>query len=209
MRRSIMSERSIPAHAGEPNARAEYCQDAAVYPRPRGGTGASGRASSGRRGLSPPTRGNPLTSADDDKYLGSIPAHAGEPAVSPPPRRLSGVYPRPRGGTPCGARAADARSGLSPPTRGNRRRTRGRCWRTRSIPAHAGEPVELPTRPMPPRVYPRPRGGTRRERGELRPKRREIEGLSPPTRGNPRRYLRVAGHRGSIPAHAGEPATGS
>ena len=50
--------RSIPAHAGEPRAAAPVRPQAAVYPRPRGGTWTSVRKPSRLGGLSPPTRGN-------------------------------------------------------------------------------------------------------------------------------------------------------
>ena len=100
-------------------------------------------------------------------------------------------------------RASSARfmSGLSPPTRGNLscRRPNRPCGR--SIPAHAGEPGEYPKPPLPPKVYPRPRGGTLFGRPGVNP----IPGLSPPTRGNPRGTNRLWQRRRSIPAHAGEP----
>ena len=51
------------------------------------------------------------------------------------------------------------------------------------------------------RVYPRPRGGTKRE-GRARV---SAEGLSPPTRGNPQQDAGAARRLRSIPAHAGEP----
>ena len=52
--------------------------------------------------------------------------------------------------------------------------------RGRSIPAHAGEPVRI-VYPLPlVKVYPRPRGGTRR----LLIHAADWRGLSPPTRGN-------------------------
>ena len=73
----------------------------------------------------------------------------------------------------------------------------------RSIPAHAGEPRSLPTTNVSRRVYPRPRGGTRRGEDE----RRKPGGLSPPTRGNPRLRGAAPSRARSIPAHAGEPAT--
>ena len=50
--------RSIPAHAGEPVLHSRAYAMFAVYPRPRGGTQKKTAARLGRRGLSPPTRGN-------------------------------------------------------------------------------------------------------------------------------------------------------
>ena len=134
----------------------------------------------------------------------SIPAHAGEPAASEMTPWLSRVYPRPRGGTARRREETTRCAGLSPPTRGNLRRPcrSGTC--AGSIPAHAGEPRRSSSDDDGQEVYPRPRGGTRRNRRYAERQR----GLSPPTRGNQsvRRNFRF--RRRSIPAHAGEPASG-
>ena len=110
---------SIPAHAGEPRTPIPKWCKIWVYPRPRGGTESRRPPRPRAFGLSPPTRGNP----DDDVLLvlfqGSIPAHAGEPAKRPCVTTPSGVYPRPRGGTPLGRLFSRRTRGLSPPTRGN------------------------------------------------------------------------------------------
>ena len=153
--------------------------------------------------------------------LRSIPAHAGEPwwswngdlqfPVYPRPRGgtanlpASGfpdtVYPRPRGGTDNWHGWMDKGEGLSPPTRGNRRLCASSIPRTRSIPAHAGEPaVRLAFAPQP-SVYPRPRGGTNVKSIS----KRGVSGLSPPTRGNLVQHPVPHPLVGSIPAHAGEP----
>ena len=133
--------------------------------------------------------------------MGSIPAHAGEPASSPDGGRGAGVYPRPRGGTSLGIRRHLANRGLSPPTRGNRPTRRPVTATPRSIPAHAGEPPASSHSGLSDAVYPRPRGGTGRTLTSS-PARR---GLSPPTRGNLVMSWRKMGELGSIPAHAGEP----
>ena len=52
-----------------------------VYPRPRGGTRQPPFALFGRLGLSPPTRGNLRIAISLALRMGSIPAHAGEPAA--------------------------------------------------------------------------------------------------------------------------------
>ena len=52
------------------------------------------------RGLSPPTRGNPVTPDMFGVGTRSIPAHAGEPYSYPRFAESAQVYPRPRGGTP-------------------------------------------------------------------------------------------------------------
>ena len=195
--------RSIPAHAGEPTARRQSDSRRAVYPRPRGGTlhpnGMRGRP----RGLSPPTRGNPISAILSPPCPWSIPAHAGEPSASGFGVPASGVYPRPRGGTTPTRPSWILTSGLSPPTRGNPQLRDYQQDMPRSIPAHAGEPPR-PTEPADlPAVYPRPRGGTPSTHRDTAP----VWGLSPPTRGNHHALSVRLFALGSIPAHAGEPSS--
>ena len=173
----------------------------AVYPRPRGGTRRALPYAVNQRGLSPPTRGNPPAIIWERTVKGSIPAHAGEPRVAPLPLARTTVYPRPRGGTRRVWAWGWACRGLSPPTRGNPGEAASRAVRRRSIPAHAGEPVQRGRNRRRIQVYPRPRGGTRLRGWDGRAAR----GLSPPTRGNQRQGDKGCGGRGSIPAHAGEP----
>ena len=118
--RVIVRHRSIPAHAGEPETHSRNRARLWVYPRPRGGTGNPLRDSPACGGLSPPTRGNRGFLGDFLGYLGSIPAHAGEPGWTAAGWTAAGVYPRPRGGTRGCARLPRCARGLSPPTRGNR-----------------------------------------------------------------------------------------
>ena len=202
---AVYALRSIPAHAGEPLSRRRLAPPAGVYPRPRGGTGYRYAGTMCSVGLSPPTRGNPDGMAATLRPSRSIPAHAGEPTRTAPPARNSGVYPRPRGGTPGRGLRRGRCYGLSPPTRGNRlpRALLGIC--RRSIPAHAGEPRASARDRSAPWVYPRPRGGT----APVGLYRVTLPGLSPPTRGNLRRGVREMVRPWSIPAHAGEPSEGS
>ena len=93
---------SIPAHAGEPSGITLLSGIMGVYPRPRGGTDARGVEAVVSEGLSPPTRGNPLTALLRAVGAGSIPAHAGEPSRRAYGAVIRAVYPRPRGGTPVG-----------------------------------------------------------------------------------------------------------
>ena len=58
VRAAPLSVRSIPAHAGEPNARRSRYRPLEVYPRPRGGTAYVPMWREPSAGLSPPTRGN-------------------------------------------------------------------------------------------------------------------------------------------------------
>ena len=175
--------RSIPAHAGEPYRLFAFHAGGEVYPRPRGGTSSGRNFDPFRKGLSPPTRGNPRRLDDVALPDRSIPAHAGEPRAVSPDGRAHAVYPRPRGGT-TGSRSGESRAmGLSPPTRGNPAYGHRRRRHVRSIPAHAGEPSSRSSRKAASRVYPRPRGGTTSPDAVETIK----AGLSPPTRGNRRR----------------------
>ena len=175
-----------------------------VYPRPRGGTGASQPSRRLARGLSPPTRGNRLGTKATASGIRSIPAHAGEPRKRSRRAAAPRVYPRPRGGTFLMFKLVTIIGGLSPPTRGNLFVGDTRALDRRSIPAHAGEPSRRSWRLGTRWVYPRPRGGTTMHTQQ----RLNIEGLSPPTRGNPEQYTAGIRRRGSIPAHAGEPRRG-
>ena len=114
---------------------------------------------------------------------------------------LSQVYPRVCGGTR--PRPSDTRAsrGLSPRVRGNP--TTGTVSRScsRSIPACAGEPVQVPLPTVVRRVYPRVCGGTCG--GSFRAPSRS--GLSPRVRGNRHDPAPPARRKRSIPACAGEP----
>ena len=70
---------SIPAHAGKPGRDSGGAGRAAVYPRPRGEASPYPTGGPVAHGLSPPTRGSPLTSRRHRAILRSIPAHAGKP----------------------------------------------------------------------------------------------------------------------------------
>ena len=171
---------SIPAHAGEPDARASIPHAAMVYPRPRGGTKLAKLKIPLAMGLSPPTRGNLPFLRFRALWRRSIPAHAGEPRANSRAERRRRVYPRPRGGTRAIGSDWLKPRGLSPPTRGNPPAASRYCSAARSIPAHAGEPGTTPTGGSRRSVYPRPRGGTQ-HRINFNPR---LMGLSPPTRGN-------------------------
>ena len=132
---------SIPAHAGEPYSPPNDTDPCRVYPRPRGGARRSLVDGSSLAGLSPPTRGSPVSLQNPARSLRSIPAHAGEPPRLPRAQVRAKVYPRPRGGA-----APDALRSL---------------MMSGSIPAHAGEPALHLDKEISARVYPRPRGGAR------------------------------------------------
>ena len=155
-----LTSRSIPAHAGEPCVQSLDHRTLTVYPRPRGGTLLTAKRRVRRSGLSPPTRGNPRRASPDERPAGSIPAHAGEPAICWVFPTKARVYPRPRGGTAATAWTGYRKQGLSPPTRGNRLSGGGASGDVGSIPAHAGEPSHSRRLRGVAGVYPRPRGGT-------------------------------------------------
>ena len=91
--------RSIPACAGEPWGQSGRCPGHRVYPRVCGGTAGRPGSDSGYWGLSPRVRGNPSCGIPTYRWLGSIPACAGEPTEPPRSGPASAVYPRVCGGT--------------------------------------------------------------------------------------------------------------
>ena len=111
------------------------------------------------------------------------------------------VYPRECGGTPLPSGQRRASYGLSPRVRGNRGGVARDADYQRSIPASAGEPLQLvPGHPLA-EVYPRECGGT----VDLQLMLTCMVGLSPRVRGNldPKRF--TMSPLRSIPASAGEP----
>ena len=94
--------------------------------------------------------------------------------------------------------------GLSPPTRGSRRRRADEHAGTGSIPAHTGKPPAASVFASRSAVYPRPHGeaASAFKPGPI------AMGLSPPTRGSPHRGVRNAHRQRSIPAHTGKPLQG-
>ena len=195
------SNRSIPAHAGEPRHRMQRHPLYRVYPRACGGTRHVLRPYPCACGLSPRMRGNPT----------------GSPTWKPRTK----VYPRACGGTVSIPGATTYDQGLSPRMRGNHQQAPRYRYPIRSIPAHAGEPM-LPVRlrgrrevypracgepgaagyrRRVPTVYPRACGGT----ASTSPWNVPTRGLSPRMRGNRVRQPDRRRRPRSIPAHAGEP----
>ena len=111
---------SIPASAGQPltHGRTSPCQP--VYPRECGAATPSLFPSFRVKGLSPRVRGSLIENAFGIARAGSIPASAGQPAMTMTARWMTPVYPR-----ECGAAIAAIYSsvllmGLSPRVRGSR-----------------------------------------------------------------------------------------
>ena len=196
-----LSERSIPACAGEPVHRRGWCLSTTVYPRVCGGTKSTSETARGIRGLSPRVRGNPGAGSHRKPGRGSIPACAGEPPRRRPGREVHAVYPRVCGGTPCASCMSATHTGLSPRVRGNP--IRGCSWISwrGSIPACAGEPFVSARVQCLHEVYPRVCGGTPMGFHDVK----DRSGLSPRVRGNLTGRIDAHGLIGSIPACAGEP----
>ena len=161
----------------------------------------SAAAASWSAGLSPRVRGNQQGCVPLNGLEGSIPACAGEPAISPPTCGLTSVYPRVCGGTPSSTAPRRSPTGLSPRVRGNPLPARRGCVTERSIPACAGEPHNNKPPPSQGQVYPRVCGGTPCKNRQWFP----ACGLSPRVRGNPKAGPKAVRTTGSIPACAGEP----
>ncbi len=158
-------------------------------------------SSTAAAGLSPRVRGNRMDRGGYNVIKRSIPAGAGEPPPTPSTGMRMSVYPRGCGGTAMPRFSISFRNGLSPRVRGNRSDAPRSSNTSGSIPAGAGEPGPLRPWGGPPAVYPRGCGGTY-SIGDLDT---QLYGLSPRVRGNPAPGAGMVGHRGSIPAGAGEP----
>ena len=174
----------IPALAGEPSARLGARRPPGAYPRGRGG---------GFHRRRP------------QHLEGPIPAGAGEPPPTGASTSSDGAYPRGRGGAAQEFLAFKPSVGLSPRTRGSRSRLRLRRRRGGPIPADAGEPRLHQKSKAVRRAYPRGRGGALPTYATSR----NLEGLSPRTRGSRWQGQRGAVVRGPIPADAGEPSAGA
>ena len=189
-----------------------------VYPRVCGGTRINLLEFRVEQGLSPRMRGNPMCQDANGSAIGSIPAYAGEPAAwvgsipayAGEPDTLvriklrPAVYPRVCGGTLGRPIRLSTGAGLSPRMRGNRPCAPRHSYRSRSIPAYAGEPAMCAEAFIPVKVYPRVCGGTR-----LADMQDAVRyGLSPRMRGNQCDPPAARGRRRSIPAYAGEPFGG-
>ena len=192
---------SIPARAGEPGRPSGWRFNSTVYPRACGGTVILFQVLGTNIGLSPRVRGNRGGAVRRLRYARSIPACAGEPAVTSGAARSWRVYPRVCGGTQCTDSSGNSRNGLSPRVRGNPDGKSRPVEPRRSIPACAGEPVAKQSRRAVPGSIPACAGEP---------------STSPPLAGFSRVYPRVCGgtghsrrrgasYRGSIPACAGEP----
>ena len=133
-------QRSIPARAGQPPHEGLTLGSMSVYPRTRGATVSRGTPSRYSLGLSPHARGNRLRLHVCRRYVGSIPARAGQPKSASGLSLVISVYPRTRGATDIARPRITCRCGLSPHARGNPGPLLCRKYCLGSIPARAGQP---------------------------------------------------------------------
>ena len=131
---------SIPAHAGQPRHGDARTGTSWVHPRSRGATFGAPLIANKLVGPSPLTRGNRQQVIARVPADGSIPAHAGQPTSCCTSFQNSWVHPRSRGATALEKRTGPGIAGPSPLTRGNHKQRPSGHRRSRSIPAHAGQP---------------------------------------------------------------------
>ena len=117
---SCVGPGSIPACAGEPPSGFQPARSTRVYPRVCGGTTVTFSGLGVFYGLSPRVRGNPRSEWCWQRFVGSIPACAGEPSVECTVPHMLRVYPRVCGGTGQHDFLSQPLLGLSPRVRGNR-----------------------------------------------------------------------------------------
>ena len=153
-------------------------------------------------GLSPRGRGKRAEAYALREAWRSIPAWAGETAITPVSHRSQWVYPRVGGGNAMSSVVAAPSRGLSPRGRGKLVDVAVAIRRRGSIPAWAGETERAFERAYGAAVYPRVGGGNpAATRSRWAP-----TGLSPRGRGKRKKRLTFHSRPRSIPAWAGETA---
>ena len=192
--------RSIPACAGEAWSARPPSHHPRVYPRVCGGSPPRPLQRWWQWGLSPRVRGKLNLKRRHPRNERSIPACAGEAAVSTLMAYARKVYPRVCGGSCQRWRRRRCSCGLSPRVRGKLNAMAPYPHPAGSIPACAGEAAPFPaTAPQRP-VYPRVCGGSVAHHQPLG----LTPGLSPRVRGKLGFQPVRGGAGGSIPACAGE-----
>ena len=177
------------------------CRLGTDHPRGCGGTFAQDAESLAKLGPSPRVRGNRAAPLRHRVLLGTIPAGAGEPALNCQRKLISGDHPRGCGGTHYEALDDAIAEGPSPRVRGNRLGLGARVVECGTIPAGAGEPVDLEHTRLAIGDHPRGCGGT----APSLPPSLIGPGPSPRVRGNRLEAFSREGLIGTIPAGAGEP----
>ncbi len=169
------------------------------FPRPRGDGPHTKSRCPGKTGVSPPTRGWPVCLSKNECALMGFPAHAGMAPRHSQHKPSNRRFPRPRGDGPPKDLIGIPWMVVSPPTRGWPASIDALFASSSGFPAHAGMAPEDQTGNCWVDRFPRPRGD-----GPVSYKRcRSGKGVSPPTRGWPRRYRRDTCNSVGFPAHAG------
>ncbi|BCX82594.1 hypothetical protein MIT9_P2180 [Methylomarinovum caldicuralii] len=176
-----------------------------VDPRGRGGAEQERAELVQKRGRSPRARGSRIDPCSNLPLLRSIPAGAGEPFLLPHGAKVYRVDPRGRGGAPGPSPLAEAVLGRSPRARGSPATGQSGALRPGSIPAGAGEPLDVGPGLGVGGVDPRGRGGALTELSHLG----GGQGRSPRARGSRHDQAQPPLHQRSIPAGAGEPRCAS
>ena len=192
---------SIPAWAGEPPSATRAERLVRVHPRVGGGANTTAAIPENKRGPSPRGRGSRTALGARRRRHGSIPAWAGEPAMTHRSFHSGTVHPRVGGGAGSSATASRDGPGPSPRGRGSRDQRPDGDGAPRSIPAWAGEPPASSTAPLSSKVHPRVGGGALRRCVSWS----VSGGPSPRGRGSLAELVEDALDPGSIPAWAGEP----
>ena len=198
---SVIVIRSIPASAGQPRADEHYIASSRVYPRECGAAAGAFGITPSAAGLSPRVRGSPFSRRRVLRFLGSIPASAGQPFQVGNDACSTQVYPRECGAALYGGISQRTMMGLSPRVRGSLLPMLLYQDGLRSIPASAGQPHRRNADAYKFAVYPRECGAALY--GGI--SQRTMMGLSPRVRGSLLPMLLYQDGLRSIPASAGQP----
>ncbi len=191
--------RFIPAGAGNTLPLSALLARNTVYPRWRGEHRSSHYFPFFFDGLSPLARGTLRIAHADNRARRFIPAGAGNTSAENRSIAPTSVYPRWRGEHPNGSALSYPQIGLSPLARGTLKVLKNIGFRTRFIPAGAGNTGVIPIAARNAAVYPRWRG----EHDKSLTKNNSTPGLSPLARGTHHYFGKSVIKNRFIPAGAG------
>ena len=194
--------RFIPAGAGNTLPLSALLARNTVYPRWRGEHRSSHYFPFFFDGLSPLARGTLRIAHADNRARRFIPAGAGNTSTLSITTDREPVYPRWRGEHPNGSALSYPQLGLSPLARGTLKVLKNIGFRTRFIPAGAGNTGVIPIAARNAAVYPRWRG----EHDKSLTKNNSTPGLSPLARGTHHYFGKSVIKNRFIPAGAGNTA---
>ena len=204
MQCDILSQRFIPAWAGNTPCWRLVPLRCRVHPRVGGEHPTSPSAAQPTAGSSPRGRGTPIGCALACSRLRFIPAWAGNTVASCACGNPQPVHPRVGGEHPPASAAGRPGGGSSPRGRGTLARLLYGAPATRFIPAWAENTPGAPPRASPPAVHPRVGG----EHGNHGLATRPANGSSPRGRGTRTSQRRAGRAVGFIPAWAGNTKAG-